>query len=136
MDYLLINIILNSILVGIILLTQFVNYPLFKKINNDFECFHTDYTYRIGYLVAPIMILELIVVTLILFNNVVNNFIIIITLTTILIWASTFFIQVPIHNKIGHRKDIRKINKLIQSNFIRTILWSAKLFFSILLIYS
>ena len=32
-----INIILNSILLGIILLTQFLNYPLFKKVNADFD---------------------------------------------------------------------------------------------------
>ena len=134
MNYLLINIILNSILVGVILLTQFVSYPLFKNINHDFEYFHADYTNRMGYLVAPIMILELIMVTLILFNNPSNNIILIITVVTILIWVSTFFIQVPIHKKIGYKKDIRKINKLIKSNLLRTILWSIKLYFSILLI--
>ena len=134
MDYLLINIILNSILVGVILLTQFVSYPLFKKINHDFEYFHSDYTNRMVYLVAPIMIIELIIVTLILFNNPSNNLIIIITVITILIWVSTFFVQVPIHNKIGYKKDIRKINKLIKSNLLRAILWSMKLYFSILLV--
>ena len=133
MSNVLINIILNSILLGIILLTQFVNYPLFKKINNDFTFYHADYTNRMSYVVAPIMTFELLTVTLIFFNNPVNNLTLIILLTTILIWVSTFFIQVPIHNKIGYKKDIHKINRLIKSNLIRTSLWSVKLIFSILL---
>ncbi len=133
MSNVLINIILNSILLGIILLTQFVNYPLFKKINNDFAFYHADYTNRMSYVVAPIMTFELLTVTLIFFNNPVNNLTLIILLTTILIWVSTFFIQVPIHNKIGYKKDIHKINRLIKSNLIRTSLWSVKLIFSILL---
>tara|TARA_A100000164_G_C21875035_1_gene757175 strand:+ start:534 stop:941 length:408 start_codon:yes stop_codon:yes gene_type:complete len=133
MSSVLINIILNSILLGIILLTQFVNYPLFKKINNDFVFYHADYTNRMSYVVAPIMTFELLTVTIIFFNNPITNLTLIILLTTILIWASTFFIQVPIHNKIGYKKDIHKINRLIKSNLIRTSLWSVKLIFSILL---
>ena len=133
MSNVLINIILNSILLGIILLTQFVNYPLFKKINNDFVFYHADYTNRMSYVVAPIMTFELLTVTIIFFNNPITNLTLIILLTTILIWASTFFIQVPIHNKIGYKKDIHKINRLIKSNLIRTSLWSVKLIFSILL---
>ncbi len=133
MSSVLINIILNSILLGIILLTQFVNYPLFKKINNDFVFYHADYTNRMSYVVAPIMTFELLTVTIIFFNNPVTSLTLIILLTTILIWASTFFIQVPIHNKIGYKKDIHKINRLIKSNLIRTSLWSVKLIFSILL---
>ena len=34
MNYILFNIIINSILVGVILMTQFVNYPLFKSIKS------------------------------------------------------------------------------------------------------
>lgn len=134
MDYVLINIILNAILVGIIILTQFVNYPLFKKINYNFKNYHSEYTTRMGYVVAPIMILELIIVVLIISNYPINNIIIAIIAITSLIWASTFLIQVPIHNKISFKKDTRKVNKLIQSNLIRTALWCTKLALSILLI--
>ena len=40
MDLTTLNVLLNSILVGIILITQFVNYPLFKKIDQNFETIH------------------------------------------------------------------------------------------------
>ena len=134
MNYALINIIFNSILVGIILLTQFVNYPLFKNINNDFEHYHSNYTNRMGYVVAPIMTLELLFVILLLINNPLGNYTIIIAISTLLIWASTFFIQVPIHNNIAHKKNPRKIKRLISTNLIRTFLWTIKLFFSILIV--
>ena len=91
-----------------------------------------NYTNRMSYVVAPIMTFELLTVTIIFFNNPITNLTLIILLTTILIWASTFFIQVPIHNKIGYKKDIHKINRLIKSNLIRTSLWSVKLIFSMI----
>jgi len=134
MDYVLINIILNAILVGVIVLTQFVTYPLFKKINYNFKTYHSEYTSRMGFVVAPLMILELIIVVLIISTQPINNIIKAIVVITALIWASTFLIQVPIHNKISFNKDTRKVNKLIQSNLIRTALWCAKLVLSILLI--
>ena len=40
MNYILLNIIINSILVGVILMTQFINYPLFKSIKSDFTNYH------------------------------------------------------------------------------------------------
>ena len=134
MNYVIINIILNSILLGIILLTQFVSYPLFKKVNADFENYHSDYTNRMGFVVGPIMMLELIFVILLLTNHNFDNNIIVITISTLLIWVSTFFIQVPIHKKIAYKKDLRKIKKLISTNLIRTFLWTVKLFFSVLII--
>ena len=134
MNYAVINIILNSILLGIILLTQFVNYPLFKKIHNEFEDYHSDYTTRMGFVVAPIMTLELLFVVLLLTNNNIDNYTIAIAISTLLIWISTFFIQVPIHKKIAYKKDLRKIKKLIYTNLIRTFLWTIKLFFSVLII--
>ena len=101
MSSVLINIILNSILLGIILLTQFVNYPLFKKINNDFVFYHADYTNRMSYVVAPIMTFELLTVTIIFFNNPITNLTLIILLTTILIWASIFILPISLlkHNE-------------------------------------
>ena len=59
MDLTTLNVLLNSILVGIILITQFVNYPLFKKIDQNFEGQFIRNTLRKwGFVVAPIMVLE------------------------------------------------------------------------------
>ena len=131
MNYILFNIIINSILVGVILMTQFVNYPLFKSIKSDFTNYHKQYTERMGYVVAPLMVIELILVTYIILHHKENLFVIFIFLLTIIIWASTFFIQVPIHNTLSKKKEKDKIIKLNKSNYIRTICWILKLIISI-----
>ena len=132
MNYILLNIIINSILVGVILMTQFVNYPLFKSIKSDFTNYHKQYTKRMGYVVAPLMVIELILVTYITLHHKENLFVIFIFLLTIIIWASTFFIQVPIHNTLSKKKkEKNKIIILNKSNYIRTICWILKLIISI-----
>ena len=134
MDLTTLNFLLNSILVGIILVTQFVNYPLFKIIDLNFEKIHEEYTKKMSYVVAPIMTLEALAVFSMYIYYPKSNNLIFIVLLTIVIWLSTFLIQVPIHNKISFKKDPKKVKKLIKTNYIRTIAWCSKLYFSMLLI--
>lgn len=47
-------------------------------------------------------------------------------ITVLLIWLSTFLIQVPLHNALGVEKDTEAIRRLVQTNWIRTILWTVK----------
>lgn len=42
------------------------------------------------------------------------------------IWACTFFIIVPIHEKLSGSQDRPLIEKLVLQNWVRTILWSTK----------
>ena len=44
----------------------------------------------------------------------------------LLIWLSTFLIQVPLHNALSKEKNTEKLSKLIFSNWIRTILWTSR----------
>ena len=134
MDLITLNVLLNSILVGIILITQFVNYPLFKKIDQNFEIIHKEYTTKMGYVVAPIMVLEAVTVFSMYIYYPKSNELVFITCLTIIIWLSTFLIQVPIHKTISFKKDSKKIKKLISTNYIRTISWCSKLYLSMLLV--
>ena len=134
MDLITLNVLLNSILVGIILITQFVNYPLFKKIDQNFEIIHKEYTKKMGYIVAPIMVLEAITVSSMYIYYPKSNVLILIICLTIIIWLSTFLIQVPIHKTISFKKDSKKIKRLISTNYIRTISWCSKLYLSMLLL--
>tara|TARA_B110000438_G_scaffold194746_1_gene186380 strand:- start:1763 stop:2173 length:411 start_codon:yes stop_codon:yes gene_type:complete len=124
-----IELIVNSILVGIILITQFISYPLFLKVHfTDFKEYHTVYTKSIFYIVTPFMIIEL-------FINIYNfyhfrtiqplyfssSFIL------LFIWLSTILIQLPLHNNVSFHYDKLLIKQLIKSNWIRTGLWITKL---------
>ena len=131
MDFLLYNVVFNSILVGIILITQFITYPLFQFINSDFKTYHRAYTKRMGYVVGPLMVLELLIVIKITIHHYSNVIIILIGVLTLIIWLSTFFIQVPVHNNISKEKPKNQILFLKRSNYIRTLCWLLKLILSI-----
>lgn len=132
MSLLLYNLILSSLLTAIILVTQIVNYPLFKYVQNDFSTFHQKYVTKIGYVVAPIMMLELVITSTMLLQDFDDNLKKISALLVIVIWLSTFFIQVPIHNQLSLTNK-KNLNLLIYSNWIRAVCWILKLIISILL---
>lgn len=124
-----IEIIVNSILVGVILVTQFVSYPLFLKVKAiDFKLYHNSYRKSISYVVIPLMVLEL----FINFYNIYHrssNYPLYFSATFILlfIWFSTIFIQLPLHSNVNLQYNKLFIKQLIKSNWIRSGLWVAKL---------
>ena len=119
----------NLIMVGVSLITHFVTYPSFKLIKSIiFSEFHKSYTKKMLFIVAPVMILELISsLLLVIFDISDNHTEIGLLITLILIWLLTFFNIVPIHNKltVNYNKDLNQ--KLIKLNGLRTILWILKL---------
>jgi hypothetical protein len=119
----------NLIMVGVSLITHFVTYPSFRLIkSNTFSEFHKSYTKKMLFIVAPVMILELISsLLLVIFDISDNHTEIGLLITLILIWLLTFFNIVPIHNKltVNYNKDLNQ--KLIKLNGLRTILWILKL---------
>ena len=116
-------------MVGVSLITLFVTYPSFKLIKSSlFSEFHKSYTNKMLFIVAPVMILELISsFFLVIFDISDNNTEIGLLISLLLIWFLTFFIIVPIHNKltVNYNKDLNQ--KLIKFNGLRTIFWIIKL---------
>ena len=116
-------------MVGVSLITHFVTYPSFKLIRSSlFSEFHKSYTNKMLFIVAPVMILELISsLFLVIFDISDNNTEIGLLISLLLIWFLTFFIIVPIHNKltVNYNKDLNQ--KLIKFNGLRTIFWIIKL---------
>ena len=135
MDLTTLNVLLNSILVGIILITQFVNYPLFKKIDQNFETIHKEYTTKMGFRGGANYGSggAVTVFSMYIYYPKSNELILIIFLT-IIIWLSTFLIQVPNIKLYLLKKTLKKIKKLISTNYIRTISWCSKLYLSMLLV--
>mgnify|MGYP006231314173 FL=1 len=119
----------NLVMVGVSLITHFVTYPSFKLIKSSiFSEFHKSYTNKMLLIVAPVMILELISsLFLVIFDVSDNNTEIGLLISLLLIWFLTFFIIVPIHNKltVNYNKDLNQ--KLIKYNGLRTIFWIIKL---------
>ncbi|MEM9735245.1 MAG: hypothetical protein AAF908_01395, partial [Pseudomonadota bacterium] len=43
-----------------------------------------------------------------------------------LVWASTFFVQVPLHGKLERGHDATLVRRLVMTNWLRTFLWTAR----------
>ena len=117
---------------GLIWVIQLVHYPTFNFVDEPkFSAFERFHTTRITLIVVPIMIIELLsAVVLVMYAQ---NLIFITNLIFVLvIWLVTFTFSVPFHTALCKAKNDQLIQKLILTNWLRTILWTIK---SILLIF-
>jgi hypothetical protein len=111
----------------LIWLVQIVIYPTFARIPADrFRQYHRWYVKRIGLIVAPMMLIEVFVLVLWLFSDRFWLPGVIAAGLVMVVWLSTFAIQVPLHNHLALGKDEAAIRRLVNSNWIRTIAWSIK----------
>jgi hypothetical protein len=115
---------------GIIWFVQLVQYPSFARVDaNAFSDFHAHHTTAISVIVGPLMIAEAISAVALLWASprVGPPWSVWLGLgLVVVIWASTFFLQVPAHTKLGTGFDESTWRFLVQSNWIRTIAWSAR----------
>lgn len=112
---------------GLIWYVQLVHYPSFQFIEKDiFQKFHSHHSFKTGFIVMPMMSLELATsgalawITGWLTLNAIGFYLV------ILIWLSTLFFSVPKHNALKHGKVDSLIDGLVNTNWFRTILWSIK----------
>lgn len=124
---LLINTLSSFFMAGLIWFVQLVHYPSFHFLDEDnFTKFHAHHSLKTGFVVKPVMSLELATSGALAWNfgwisvNAVGFYLV------ILIWIATFFISVPKHNALKHGKVDSLITGLVHTNWIRTILWSIK----------
>jgi len=117
---------------GVIWVIQIVHYPLFARVGSTgFSAYENAHSLLITPVVIPPMLLELVVAFLLLFNppkgvplwSLWFGFGLV-----VLIWLSTFFLQVPQHAILAKGFDAQAHQFLVQSNWIRTIAWTVRSF--------
>lgn len=124
---------------GIIWFVQVVHYPLFASVGGQefvvYEQLHKKLTTLV---VAPLMLVELFssfLMPLLSTNSLVRSLSGLAFLFILLIFFSTAFIQVPLHEKLSSSHSAQVIERLVFSNWFRTILWTGKsILLSILLV--
>ena len=122
--FLKINIYSNIYLIAISIMVQLIIYPSFKNYyNSNFRSFHSSYTKKMFFIVGPIMIIELLTT---LYLVIKNTFLFPSTIVA-LIWLTTFFLIVPVHNSLNSAFSIRTHKKLLRLNIVRTSFWVLKL---------
>lgn len=125
MDLQIIRLLLDFGLMVLIWVVQLVIYPgLCYYKNEDLGNWHKIYTGRIGLIVGPLMIAQLFVATLQLWETM--NFYTLGSILIILItWMLTFLIFVPLHNSIKPDESCEEItSNLVKKNWWRTFLWT------------
>ncbi len=129
----LLNLSASLFLCGLIWVIQLLHYPFFHHIEkSDFAHHQATHRFRISLIVIPAMLVELGSSFILAFRaDFVQHLHIAGLVIVLLIWASTFFLQVPQHQKISQGYDAEAVDKLISGNRIRTFLWSAKSLLSI-----
>lgn len=129
-----VHLVVTAILVGLIWVVQIIHYPSFFYVKEDYwEEFHRLHSQRISYLVAWLMPLELLMTIHYSYTQSYSVMSLTLLILVIGIFASTFFIQVPLHQKLSAGKDSHLIYRLVRTNWMRTIAWTLKVILMILI---
>jgi len=125
-----IQILTTFMMTGIIWFVQIVHYPFFAfTVKEDFPQIGNAHSTRTGYVVVPLMVLELATSLYLAAFSPSSQFQLPFGIgagLVLLIWGSTFFIQVPILKRLVGSYNEDEHKKLVNTNWIRTILWSAR----------
>lgn len=116
-------------MVGIIWSVQWVQYPLFAQVEGaQFRGYHDAHMRRIGNVVGPLMILEAGTGVLLVANSaLISNLGFLVSLVLLaVIWGSTFVVQIPLHRRLGATFSKDDVQRLVRSNWLRTIPWTAR----------
>lgn len=111
----------------LIWLVQVIIYPGFLRIPEQcFTAYHRWYALRISCIVLPLMLAEVIFLLGWWWVGGDWSAVYIATLAVVVIWLSTFRLQVPLHKRLQNGKDDVLIRRLVLTNWIRTSAWSLK----------
>jgi hypothetical protein len=115
---------------GVIWCVQLVHYPLMAMVSADRSIsYHRRHTARIGWVVIGPMIVEAACAGVLLWPGVegVSRPVAAAGLALVaLIWASTFALQVPCHRRLAAGFDAGVHRRLLRSNWLRTVAWTAR----------
>ncbi|MGK0361310.1 MAG: hypothetical protein ACI9U2_003628 [Bradymonadia bacterium] len=115
---------------GLIWFVQLVHYPLFAEVGEDaFVAYEAAHTQRTSIAVMGAMLVELGTAIGLVWMRpaLISAAEAWIGLGLVgVIWASTFVLQVPAHTRLGQGFDVATARRLVRTNWIRTVAWTAR----------
>ena len=113
---------------AVIWLVQLVQYPGFARVGPaEFGEFHRHHCRSIGWVVGPLMTLELLTALLLAVAGEPVWFWRLMLALLLVVWISTSLWQGPLHGRLqreGPRPDL--LRALVRGNWLRTVLWSVR----------
>lgn len=114
-------------LVGLIWVVQLVLYPAFARVPAAaFPAYHALHTRAITWVVAPLMILEVATAAWLVAGGYRPSWFLASLLPLAVNWASTAFVQVPLHRRLAQAFDAEAHRRLVGTNWVRTAAWTAR----------
>jgi len=127
---LLLNLVVTLLMTGVIWFVQVVHYPLFLKVGSvDFSKYESSHRIRTSFVVVPLMLVEGVSSVALLVwppGGFAALWLWILVALLVVIWLSTFLIQVPLHNRLSNGFRDELIRKLVRSNWVRTAGWTLR----------
>jgi len=124
---LVLHLVCSAYMTGIIWFVQRVQYPMFHLTDGQASsgAGHQEYTTRMGFVVMPVMLAELGLQLWLLLTG-QQELALLTTGLLAVIWLSTFLLQVPCHTALNQGYDKAAHQKLVRTNWIRTLAWTAR----------
>lgn len=119
----------SAVMAGVIWFVQVVHYPLFAAVGAEaFGAYEAAHQRRTTWMVAPAMLVEVLTSGWLAWaaEGAWRGWAWTGAGLVVLLWVSTFLVQVPLHERLGRGWDARVHRQLAASNWVRTAAWSAR----------
>jgi len=117
-------------LVGLIWFVQVVHYPLMAAVGDHrFRAYAHEHASRTSWVVTAPMLLEAATAIAMVVEPpaaTVRPMVWVGLALLVLVWASTFGLQVPCHRRLASGFDPRVHRRLVRTNWIRTLAWTGR----------
>jgi hypothetical protein len=118
------------LMTGIIWFVQVIHYPLMHAADPErFSEYSEENQFRTSLVVIGPMVVELLTSAMLVWSfgrDALTPVFVVSLLLLIIVWASTFFWQVPLHTKLLNGYDAQTVRQLVQSNWLRTFCWTGR----------
>ena len=114
-------------LVGLIWVIQVVVYPQLRRIGDgEFVAYHFSHCWRIGLLIVPLVTIEAATAAALLYQGHREGQFLASVVLLPVIWLSTIFVQAPMHARLMRGANSGIVRRLIATNWVRTLAWTAR----------
>ena len=126
----LLHVLSTLVMVGVIWVVQVVHYPLFAGVGGaGWAAYEASHQSRITPVVGPAMLVELVTAVWLVLDRpaAFPAWAVVAGAALVgLIWASTAFVQVPLHAALGGAFDAEAHGRLVATNWVRTVAWTVR----------
>jgi len=114
---------------GLIWFVQIVHYPMMACFDREkFASHEKEHCDRTAWVVVPLMLGEVFTFALLLVSGERSSLFLLSGVLLCAIWASTFFLQVPLHRSLLRGWNGGQHRRLVRTNWIRTAAWTGRAF--------